>query len=202
MAFPLKWQKCMWLRMHFVMAALGVTYSVITIFYFILICDVWHFEGFACSGHDGKQLNHAKNIENCQVKYQNHMEGWDNKVSSDLSLVMAVRAMGSLLPLDFRSGAGNIRVLPRFKSFLLNTGKYGQSIRDFANDFPEGNKPSWEITLFVVVLYLYVPTLWHFATSTGCICKYKPRLSFRFSFPVCCSSVKADARLACPDKLN
>lgn len=87
------------------------------------------------------------------------------------------------------------------KVFLLNIGKYGQPIRDFAYDFPEGNKPSWEVTLFVVVLYLYLLTPKHFAMSTECICKYKPLLSFRFSFPVSCSYVQADVRLACTDKL-
>lgn len=140
------------------MAALGVTYPVITVFYFILICDVWHFEGFACGGHDGKQSNHTRNVESCQVKHQSHTGGWNNKVSSDLSLVMAVRPMGSLLSLDFRSGAGSARVLPWFKSFyqvLASMASQEETLPSISQRKTRHHE-KWLLSLVVLCLYVYL----------------------------------------------
>lgn len=153
------------------MAALGVTYPVFTVFYFILICDVWHFEGFACGGHDGEHLNHTRNIKNCQVKHQSFTGGWD-KLSSDLSVVMALRAslaLGSLLPLDFRSEAENATVLPWFKRFYqILTSVVSQE--EMLPTIPQRKTSHCEKWLVLVVLHLCLPTMRHFAMSAECIC--------------------------------
>lgn len=146
----------------FVTAALGVTYPVFTVFYFILICDVWHFEGFACCGHDGKHLNHTRNIKNCQVKHQSCTGGWGNKVSSDLSVVKTLRAslaLGSLTPLHFRSGAGNAIILTGFKRFyqILTSVVSQEEILPTISQRKTSHCEKW---LVFVVLHLYAYLHW------------------------------------------
>lgn len=153
------------------MAALGVTYPVLSVFYFVLICDVWHFEGFACGGHDGEHLNHTRNIKNCQVKHQSFTGGWD-KVSSDLSVAMALRAslaLGSLPPLDFRSGAENATILPGFKRFyqVLTSVASQEEMLPTISQWKTSHCEKW---LVFVVLHLCLPTQRHFAMSAECIC--------------------------------
>lgn len=140
----------------FVTAALGVTFPVITVFYFILICDVWHFEGFACGGRDGKQSNHTRNVESCQVKHQSHTGGWDSKDFGDMSLLMAVRAMGSLLPLDFGSGAGNTKALPRFERFYQYWSVY--PVKRFCLQFPRGKQAIMKNDTFLLFFCFYMFT--------------------------------------------
>lgn len=136
------------------MAALGVTYPVITIFYFILICDVWHFEGCACGRRDGKQSNHTRNVESCQVKHQSRTGGWDHKVS--WLLVMAVRAMGSLLPLDFGTEAGNTKVLPRFKRSYQYWSEC--PVKRFCLQFPGGKPAIVRNSTFWLFFWVYTFT--------------------------------------------
>lgn len=149
-----------------VTAALGVTYPVLTVFYFILICDVWHFERFACGGHDGKHLNQTRNIKDCQVKHQSCTGGWD-KVSSDLSVVMALRLtvalpLGFLLPLDFGVGAGKSTILPGFKRFyqILTSVVSQEEMLPAISRRKTSRCEKW---MDVAALHLCLPTLRHFA---------------------------------------